>query len=170
MGPVQKLVRFLTAAVFLSFTMPAYAIDKPTGDILLTVGGNIEKTNTNDGTAAFDQDMLSALPSVTIKTTTPWTDGAVTFEGALLRDILKSVGGSGETLKATAHNDYSVNIPKEDFLKFDVIVAYKRDGEIMTLRSKGPLWIIYPWDSHEELMTELYHSRSIWQLKSLDIR
>ncbi len=168
MGQVVKLAGVIFT-LFLATTV-SHAMDKPTDDVILSVSGNIELSNGNDGQAQFDSNMLDAFPAHTINTTTPWTDGEVTFEGPLLRDIMKSIGATGKTLKAIAHNDYSVNIPVEDYLRYDVIIATKRDGKEMTLRTKGPLWIIYPWDSHEELKTELYHSRSIWQLKALEIQ
>ena len=172
MGRVQKFSVFLAAITLclLSLGTKASTMEKPAGEVILTVSGNIKISNSDDGTATFDQEMLTALPSQTIETTTPWTDGVVKFEGPLLRDVLKMVGGTGQSLKATAYNDYSVNIPAADFTNFDVILAYKRDGDIMTLRSKGPLWIIYPWDTHDDLRTELFHSRSIWQLRALDIQ
>ncbi|MFQ1877342.1 hypothetical protein ACK36J_07910 [Aeromonas veronii] len=38
----------------------------------------------------------------------------------------------------------------------------------MTLRNKGPLWIIYPLSDHPELNKELYHSRMVWQLTAIE--
>ena len=38
----------------------------------------------------------------------------------------------------------------------------------MTLRNKGPLWVIYPLTDHPELNKELYHSRMVWQLTALE--
>ena len=34
----------------------------------------------------------------------------------------------------------------------------------MSVREKGPLWVIYPFDSDPEYQTEVIYSRSIWQL------
>jgi hypothetical protein len=35
------------------------------------------------------------------------------------------------------------------------------------VRTKGPLFIVYPYDSLPELNTPLYKERSAWQLKEL---
>jgi hypothetical protein len=37
----------------------------------------------------------------------------------------------------------------------------------MSLREKGPLWVIYPYDSDPAYRTEETYSRSIWQLNRL---
>jgi len=74
------------------------------------------------------------------------------------------------TVTATAANDYSVEIPVSDFLDYDVILAITMDGERLTLRDKGPLWIVYPRDDHPELSSPLINSRWIWQLVALELK
>jgi len=39
----------------------------------------------------------------------------------------------------------------------------------MSVREKGPLWVIYPYDSDAKFRTEVIYSRSIWQLDRLAI-
>ena len=118
---------------------------------------------------AFDIAGLESLGTIDIRTETPWTDGAVTFTGVRLRDILNAVRARGSTIVATALNDYSVTIPVEDADTYDVIVAIRQDGRLMSVRDRGPLWVIYPWSDRPELRNEVYYIRSIWQLKSLEI-
>ena len=40
----------------------------------------------------------------------------------------------------------------------------------MPVRDKGPLFIIYPFDSSAELRSEPYYSRSAWQLRTIEVR
>jgi hypothetical protein len=40
----------------------------------------------------------------------------------------------------------------------------------MAVREKGPLFIIYPFDSAPELKNARYYSRSAWQLKAIEVR
>ncbi len=169
---MYKFVSGVLSAFFLIYvlTANAFALDAPTGTVILKVGGTVAATNAKDEKAHFDLKMLENFPKTTIKTETPWIDGVTTFEGVLLRDIIAEVRGSGTVLKAIALNDYAVDIPFEDFQKYDVIIAYKNNGKYMNLRNKGPLWIIYPWSQNEELKVETYHSRSIWQLSELEIK
>jgi hypothetical protein len=42
------------------------------------------------------------------------------------------------------------------------------DGKTMSVRDKGPLWIIYPYDSSADYRTEVVYSRSIWQLDRIE--
>ena len=152
-------------------TRPAGAQDLgiPEGRVILTVSGRIDHTN-GKGTAEFDRAMLEAMPATTIETMTPWTDTMARFEGPLARDLMKRVGARGSRVHATAINDYAVDIPMEDFENYPVILAMKMNGEILHTRTKGPLWVIYPWSDQAELRNETGYSRSIWQVNQLVIK
>ena len=141
----------------------------PTGRVILTVSGAVSVTN-HAGAAVFDRAMLLDLPQITVHTTTPWTEGKTSFEGPSARDVMIRVGAAGTKVVASAINDYQVEIPFSDFSEIAVIFALARDGKPLGVRDKGPLWIIYPWSEQPELKTEIYHSRSIWQLKALEIK
>ena len=39
----------------------------------------------------------------------------------------------------------------------------------MSLRDKGPLWIVYPFDSNPSYSTEVTYARSIWQLDRIEV-
>ena len=110
---------------------------------------------------------LQALPQHSIRTRTPWDKGVVEFSGPLLRDVLAPLKGHGGTLLAEAINDYRVRIPLQDAWRHDVILAIRLQGEPIPLRSRGPLMIVYPFDSAEVLRSDTYYERAIWQLKSL---
>ncbi|MCO6402110.1 oxidoreductase [Aurantimonas endophytica] len=158
----------MIAACWFAILPPAQAemLAAPTGETILTVSGKITSTNV-DGTAQFDRAMLEALGTVSFQTRTPWRDGVTTFEGVLLETLMTAVGATGETVTATALNDYVTVIPISDFTRFGPILALKRDGEYMTIRDHGPLFIVYPYDSDPELQSQTYFSRSVWQLRSL---
>jgi len=136
---------------------------------ILTMTGTITHTNAAAG-AAFDAEMLAALPRQTIVTTTPWYDGARTFEGPLLRDVLAVVGASGRTLKIAALNDYAADVPFADALAYNVVIADRIDGKPIPVRERGPLFIIYPFDQIPQLKTEQYYQRSVWQVKSIEVQ
>ncbi|MBP0616492.1 molybdopterin-dependent oxidoreductase [Jiella mangrovi] len=132
---------------------------------LLTVTSNGGETVTR-----FDREALEKLPVTTFETTTPWTEGKIRFEGVKLSDLVAAVKAEGNEIVATALNDYAVTLPVVDETGADPIIAYKANGEPMSVREKGPLWIMYPFDSDEVLQTETYQSRAIWQLNRLTIR
>jgi hypothetical protein len=78
--------------------------------------------------------------------------------------LMEAVGATGETLIATALNDYETRIPVSDLAEFGVLLALKRNNEYMPVRDKGPLFIVYPFDSNRALKNQKYYSRSAWQL------
>lgn len=84
--------------------------------------------------------------------------------------LLDLVGAEGETVQARALDGYNVDIPMADLRNYPVILAMKMDGKVMRVRSKGPLWIIYPVDQYEELQAESFSGRSIWQLTTLSVK
>lgn len=110
---------------------------------------------------------IEALPHTTYVTTTPWHDGAVRFEGVSMKALLGRAGISGETIRVEALNGYKTKFPTEDALSKPVIMAFKRNGNYMSPREKGPLFIVYNYDSNTELQTERYHTRSAWQVRSI---
>lgn len=146
----------------------ASGLPVPQGPVVLTVGGAITQRN-HGARAAFDLAMLEALPQHRFTTRTPWDDGPVSFSGPRLRDVLQAAGAHGQRLRATALNDYRVTIPVDDALRYDVIVATRRNDAPMAVRDKGPLFIVYPFDSDPALRDKRFYERSIWQLKALDV-
>lgn len=138
----------------------------PQGKVILTIAGQITNTNVGD-TAVFDIAMLEALGMKGFSTTTPWYNGPVSFEGVPMAALLDHVGAAGTKVTALALNDYSTDIPLDDFRRYDAILALKRDGAYMPVRDKGPLFIVYPYDSDPALKHQRYYSRSAWQVARL---
>lgn len=162
------MVAAATSAALGAATLPAFALDRPKGKVVLTIGGKIGMRNA--GTVAeFDMDMLAALPQHSFSTKTPWYPEARKFTGPLLRDVLAAVDAQGKNLRAIALNDYKVDLPIGDALKFNLVLARLMDDKPMPVREKGPLFIIYPFDSDEALRAERYYSRSAWQVKTIDV-
>jgi hypothetical protein len=144
-------------------------LPSPKGPVVLTVSGRIANTNAGK-TAEFDLAMLEALPGRTAKVNTPWAEGVNAFQGPLTRAVLEAVGAAGTKLKVTALNDYSAEVPTEDFIKFDVILALKKNDAYLPVRNQGPIFVIYPFDLNPSLYNEVYFSRSVWQVKSIEVQ
>jgi hypothetical protein len=158
----------LLAAASLSVTS-ASALDKPAGDVILTVTGHVTHPNAGES-AQFDLAMLEALASRTGTMETPWTTGKITFSGPLLSAVLDAAGASGETLTVKALNDYAADVPMSDARDFETMLATRMDGQIMSVRDKGPLFMIYPFDANPDLYNEKYFSRSVWQIKEIEVK
>jgi hypothetical protein len=83
--------------------------------------------------------------------------------------LTDAIGTETGTLLATAINDYTVEIPLSDATEGGPILAMRMNGEIMSLRDKGPLWVIYPYDQNAAYRSEVTYSRSIWQLDRIEV-
>ncbi len=141
---------------------------EPQGPVVLTVFGNITHTN-GDGVAQFDLDMLAALEQRSTTANTPWFDGPRDFDGPLATAILDAVGANGSAMRVIALNDYSANVPIEDTRSFPVVFATHLNGQVMSVRDKGPLFLIYPFDEFPELFNEIYFGRSVWQITQIEV-
>lgn len=164
----RTLLPVLALAAAAALPVSADGLSMPEGDVILTVSGPLETANVND-TAQFDLEMLEALDATTFDTSTIWTEGEHSFTGVSLSVLADRLGLGGASLRATAINDYAVDIPLSDAVKGGPIVAYRMDGDTMSVRDKGPLWIVYPYDSNADYRTEVVYSRSIWQLDRIEV-
>lgn len=163
----------LISACMLFLLLSAYdaqcsTLPEPVGKVILTISGLISNKNSNDA-ARFDLNALESLGVTRINTHTPWFKGVSRFEGVSLAKLMQTVGAHGRRVKVTALNDYMTIIPVSDFSRHHPILAYRRDGKIMTVRDKGPLFIIYPYDKETELENHIFYSRSAWQVYTIEV-
>ncbi|RDL44879.1 hypothetical protein DN730_04485 [Marinomonas piezotolerans] len=141
----------------------------PKGPVILTVSGDIGVTNQDDGTMVFDLDMLRSLPNLTLSTDNPWKEGKHSYQGFSAIDLLDAIDASGDMLRITALNYYITEVPISDFNQFGTIIAHSIDGRTMSVRTKGPLMVVYDFDDHPQLRSETYYGRSIWQIQSIEV-
>jgi len=147
----------------------AQGLKNPVESPILVVAGKITATNKGQR-AVFDRPMLEAMAGDEIKTRTPWYNGEVRFEGVAFSRLMTEIGATGENLVITALDDYSREIPIEDLVRNKAILAMKRDGQYLSVSDKGPLFVVYPYDSKAELKNEKYYSRSVWQVRRIEVR
>jgi len=167
----RDVLRCAVAAPVLALATQARAtaLAPPAGKAILEISGKINAFNDGE-TARFDRVMLEGLGTVSFQTATPWYSGPVTFEGVPMTTVLNAVGAFGDRAVVIALNDYTTEIPIADFGEFGVLLALKRDGEYMPVRDKGPLFIVYPYDSRSELKQQKYYSRSAWQVAKIIVK
>ena len=151
-------------APFLITVATAVASDD-IGDVILTLNFETEGPDSVE----FTLEDLKAIGERQFSTTTIWTTGQQTFSGVSLDAFLRFKGIDSGKILASAINDYTVQIPLSDATADGPLIAYRLNGEEMSIRDKGPLWIVYPYDSKPEYQTEVIYSRSIWQLDRIAI-
>ena len=157
----RTLIRFIGAAVFAAFaTTHAASAD----EAILTIQGDV-----TDGSQALTDADLMALPQVTVETSTIWTEGVQTFSGPSLASLLESVGAGDGDITLVAINDYVVEMPSAVIEAEAPIIANRIDGAPFSVRNKGPLWVIFPYDSDERFRAESVYAYSVWQLSGITV-
>lgn len=140
-------------------SLPAVAAKQP---VLTVQGAGVTKR--------YSVADLEALGTYRVSTSTFWPDDDGTYEGPLLRDVLKNAGlAAAESVRVRAHDGFSQVLPREDWQKWPVLLATRQNGKPMTPRNKGPLRIIYPRDMDRELADTLYRLRWVWLVESIEV-
>lgn len=163
-----RVVTLFFLALLLSQPAVTAELPQPEGAVLLSISGKIRHTN-RQNQAVFDRAMLQALPQQTTHTLTPWSEGVNRYQGPLGSALIQAVGAEqASMMRITALNDFSAEIPVSDFLNYPVILALQKNDRYLRIRDRGPLFVIYPFDDHPELKTELHYNRSVWQIRSIE--
>lgn len=91
------------------------------------------------------------------------------FQGVLLRDALRLAGAeSARQITLRASDGYAIEIPREDWETWPVLLATRAEGQPITVRQRGPARILYPQGLYPDLQKRVYTDRSIWLLTELD--
>ncbi|WP_404381414.1 molybdopterin-dependent oxidoreductase [Caenispirillum salinarum] len=111
---------------------------------------------------------LEGLGLWTTDTRTYWPDDEGPFSGPRLRDVLAATGLDGaEAVRLTAADDYSIVIPRADWLDWPVLLATRDSGKAIPVEDKGPLRVIYPRDLDPALDERVYGLRSAWMVERI---
>ena len=159
---MRKLLLILTL-FFLSLPVNSNAADP-----ILSIGGLTDKTTKAPLQLTLEE--FEAIDMSTVITKTPWHKEVTTFSGISGTALLKFLGARGTEVDAIALNDYKVAIPVSDFMNSGLILATRKNGTPMSIRDKGPIFVIYPFDADPKLDNEVIYGRSIWQIKELNFR
>ena len=145
---VQGTLSRVCVCALLTILILAQAVTPAAADEMLVIRNSADPTQ---GEVSFTEADLLALPQVTIRTRTEFTDGVVEFVGPLARDAMASIAtGTATTIHLVAMNDYAIDIPLSDITDYDVILALQANGKRLSRRDKGPIWLMYPVDDHAE--------------------
>lgn len=120
--------------------VPQYNMEEWT----LQITGEVEEPRT------FTYEELLALPTASVNCdihcVTRWSKFDTTWEGILFRDFLKllKVRPEAKYIMFHADPDYDTNVPIEDLLRDDVLLAYRFNGEPLTEKHGWPLRTVVP--------------------------
>ncbi|GHD76625.1 molybdopterin-dependent oxidoreductase [Vogesella fluminis] len=159
----MKMPRTLIAAsLLLGCALPAFSADK----VILTIKGAGCCQGKNE--QSFTLKDLAALPQSEIITQTPWTKAKSRYQGVSLAMLLKKLQITSSSVKIRALNDYWAQVPVAEIDKYKAILATHADGKALTIRNKGPVWLMLPLSEHPEINKEQYHSYMVWQVHSVE--
>ncbi|WP_278802227.1 hypothetical protein [Marinobacter nauticus] len=144
--------------IFSAFSVSVYAEPK------LSISSKSE-------TLVLDRTELESFPQTTLFTTSPYYDGEAQFSGPTLARVLETFGITHQTeITLTALNNYKVTGSLSELLSVDAIVATRRNSSTMSVRERGPFWIILPLSQRPELDTEDFHRFMVWQLSGIELK
>lgn len=145
---------------------PAITTSSSAGDgyDILRVAGDVASAP-----VVFSDADLMLLPQIAWKTSTIWTKQVNEFSGPSLDAVLRNVRAGGGDLELRALNDYSVKMPRELVERGAPIIANRINGAPFPVRRRGPLWVVFPYDSDVRFQSELFYSLSIWQLSEISV-
>ena len=133
------------------------------------MGLQVTATPSQGEATAVSLDALDAMEQVSFTTSTIWTDGPVTFSGVPLKALLAAHAAQGTAVEMVALNDYAVTMPLDALEDDAPIVATRMNGAPMSVRDKGPYWVVFPYDKDPKYRTETTYALSIWQLNRLKV-
>lgn len=146
-------------------------IPAPTGEVILTIFGDIGATNSGD-MLELDMRTLELLGLVKYTVNDPWLNATNTYTGILISDLSKVLGSSSAatSLHITALDDYQVDISLEDAEKWPILLATQNNGSYMDVENSGPTRVIFPYDTYSEIDQIAYKDYWIWNIKTVEIR
>jgi len=128
--------------------------------VLLTVHDGLKKQ-------VFKLTDLDALPQQQFTTSTIWTTEPTAFSGPALADVMASSGLSAEALTLRAVNNYSITMNSSTLEENAPVVATRINGKTFSVRERGPLWVVFPYDADSRYRSEHTFAASIWQLTDI---
>ena len=123
--------------------------------------------------ALLSQSDLDSLTQQSIETVSPYFNGQIRFSGPELEAVLQHAAVSNVSdsrpITLRALNHYSVKTTTGALIETGAIVATRKSGSRLSLRDRGPFWIILPLSDRPELDNENYHRLLVWQLSHIEI-
>jgi hypothetical protein len=136
------------------------------GDALLTVSGELGKTNSGD-TFVLDQAFFDAN-SVERTMDDPWMGDGLVYKGVLIRDLLTAmkVPDSATTITVIATDGMSLDIAIADAKAWDIMLAHWVGGELLTTDNGGPVKIAFPAEARATYLDEQW----MWWLTTAKVK
>lgn len=163
--PASALALAAALAGLLCASLPAWAAEAPGRGVLVVAGATARGPEVSLAPAD-----LEAVGVTAIVTATPWSVPASRFEGPRLDALLTMLGARGGEVVLSALDGYSVTVSRGFLERYGAILAMRQDGRPLSVRDRGPYWLMFPFDDHAELRNDRYYYQAIWQVNRIEVR
>ncbi len=130
---------------------------KLTGNIALTTPKHIKVTDIEQ----------SSLTEYRVKD--PYTKKDTTYKGVLLRDFVKKYGQRNiKKIIMLAIDGYRVEFLIDEWTRWDILLATRKNGSYMGIKEGGPARIVFPYHNSNDIDKVKSHPKWIWQIKKIE--
>lgn len=164
-APAGALALVTLLAGLLCAPGPARSAEAPARGVLVVAGATARGPEVRLAPAD-----LEAVGMTVIVTATPWSVPASRFEGPRLDALLTTLGARGGEVVLSALDGYSVTLPRGFLERYGAILAMRQDGRPLSVRDRGPYWLMFPFDDHPELRNDRHYYQAIWQVSRIEVR
>lgn len=133
-------------------------------EAILTVNSGVDGRS-----VSFTYEELLALPQTEFRTGTIWTSDVDSYAGPSLAAVLDAAEMPHDDLRIYAINDYNVEFPADRISADAPVLAVQVNGNPFSIREKGPIWLLFPFDDDDNYRTEDHFALSVWQLQQIDV-
>lgn len=154
----------LLVAMLLLLPVQGFSLERVAA---VSLRGDISKATPAKVTVAD----LERLPLVTYTTFNPYQMQRITYTGILLRDLVRIYAEpSCNSVTLTARDDYQVTFQETEWQRWDILLATRADGKKMSLSESGPVKIVMPYDTAEDIDHDIYTPKWIWLVASIEFK
>lgn len=162
---MNRFKSFISTMALVASMVPAPALAE---EALFTLSGTNSKGQAVE--IPFTETLAQEIGVIELSTKVVSEGEAIRkVRGAEIDATLKKADLVGKILHVVALDGYAVDLPREDFTNYGAVFAMSIDGKKLTVRDKGPSWIIYPVSKNKELDDPVFEARSVWQLKTVTV-
>lgn len=124
----------------------------------------------------LDIQTLQKFPETTFKTDDPWSKKRQSYAGTSIISLLEFLGIEDTVthIDVIATNRYRIPIKLKDLKRYEYILAYRLDGELLKGQQKyikkGSLIIAINFDRNKEINRAIYKSQLVWQVSTIIVK
>lgn len=162
-GFYQLLLMFsLVFSVQIAFAAPDHD-----GSKKITLTGNLQGK-------AFQRVSIKTIETVGLKEFSvynPYEKKVEDYTGVLLDEFVKHFGKPGiSKLIFRAIDDYSIEISKQDWTQFRILLATRTNGDYIGYASRGPVRVIFPDYDKQKPIYEPHLSKWAWMINHIEFK